>query len=74
MATSTGVRESVRAGGAPAFLSRRAVEADLERGALVLVRTSGLTVGRLFRAVWVGGAQPPAGPVRDLLALALRTP
>lgn len=70
--TSTAVRETVRAGGAPAFLSRHAVEADLRAGTLVLVKTSDLTVSRLLRAVWVGGADPPAGPVRDLLAVVAR--
>ena len=70
--TSAAVRETVRAGGAPAFLSRLAVEADLRAGTLVLVRTSDLTVSRLLRAVWVGGADPPAGPVRDLLAVVAR--
>ena len=72
--TSAAVRETVRAGGAPAFLSRYAVEADLRAGTLVGLRTSGLAVGRVLRAVWVGGSEPPAGPVRDLLAVATRTP
>lgn len=72
--TSTAVRETVRAGGAPAFLSRHAVEADLRAGTLALVRTRDLTVSRQLRAVWVGGADPPAGPVRDLLAVVERIP
>ena len=72
--TSAAVRETVRAGGAPAFLSRRAVETDLRSGGLVQVRTSGLALTRTLRAVWVGSATPPAGPVRDLLAVAARTP
>ena len=72
--TSAGVRETVRAGGAPAFLSRRAVEADLRTGALVEVRISGLLLTRTLRAVWVGGSEPPAGPVRDLLAVVARMP
>lgn len=67
--TSAGVRETVRAGGAPAFISRRAVDADLRSGALVRVRTSGLELTRTLRAVWVGGTRPPAGPARDLLAV-----
>ncbi len=68
--TSTGLREAVRAGGAPAFISRRAVSTDLDSGALVEVRTIDLDLTRIFRAVWSGQAQPPAGPVRDLLAVA----
>ena len=70
--TSTASRETVRAGGAPAFLSRHAVEADLRARTLVVVRTSDLSVTRALRAVWVGGTEPPAGPVRDLLAVATR--
>ena len=71
--TSAAVRETVRAGGAPAFLSGHAVEADLKAGSLTRLRTTGLDVGRALRAVWVGGTEPPAGPVRDLLAVAMRT-
>jgi molybdate transport repressor ModE-like protein len=70
--TSTAVRESVRAGGAPAFLSRHAVETDLRARTLVVVRTSDLVVSRALRAVWVGGAEPPPGPARDLLAVVAR--
>lgn len=68
--TSTRVREAVRAGSAPAFLSRRTITHDLHSGALVVVPTTGLRHGRTFRAVWSGGPDPPAGPVRDLLAIA----
>ena len=70
VSTSTAVRETVRAGGAPAFLSRFAVEADLRSGTLVRLRTSDLDTTRLLRAVWVGRAEVPAGPIRDLLAVA----
>lgn len=66
------MRESVRAGGAPAFLSRRTVDPDVASGALMIVPTAGLDLTRILRAVWVGGAMPPAGPVRDLLAIASR--
>lgn len=70
VSTSTGVREAIRAGGAPGFLSRRTVQADLDSGSLREIPTTGLALQRKFRAVWVGGARPPAGPVRDLLAVA----
>ena len=73
LTTATAVRESVRAGGGPAFLSRRVVERDLAAGHLVEVRTSGLALRRVFRAVWVGSAAPAAGPVRDLVAIARLT-
>nr|WP_231747524.1 LysR family transcriptional regulator [Auraticoccus cholistanensis] len=68
--TSTGAREAVRAGSGPAFLSRRTVAHELATGALVVVPTTGLDLTRTFRAVWVGGGEPPAGPVRDLVAVA----
>lgn len=72
LTTNAAVVGSVRAGGPPAFLSRRAVERDLESGLLVAVPTTGLDLRRRFTAVWVGGRTPPAGPVRDLLAIAGR--
>ncbi|CUR59499.1 putative transcription regulator (LysR family) [metagenome] len=70
LTTATAVREAVRAGSAPAFLSRRVVERDLASGQLAEVPTSGLELTRSFRAVWVGTASPPAGPARDLVAIA----
>ena len=39
---------------------------DLRPGAIV----RDLDLRRSLRAVWVGGSTPPAGPVRDLLAIA----
>jgi len=70
LTTATAIRESVLAGSAPAFLSRRVVVRDLDAGHLVGVRTPDLDLHRVFRAVWVGSAQPPAGPVRDLVSIA----
>ncbi|MET0929827.1 MAG: LysR family transcriptional regulator [Aeromicrobium sp.] len=70
LTTSSAVRSSVRAGGAPAFLSSLVVEHDLASGHLVAVATTGLDLRRTFRAVWTGSDTPPAGPVRDLLGLA----
>lgn len=70
LTTASAVREAVRAGSAPAFLSRRLVDRDVDAGHLVVVPTSGLALRRTFRAVWVGSATPPAGPVRDLVAIA----
>ncbi|WP_148614848.1 LysR family transcriptional regulator [Nocardioides rubriscoriae] len=69
LTTTTAVREAVLAGSAPAFLSTRVVTRDLESGHLVAVPTE-LDLRRRFRAIWVGSAQPPAGPVRDLVAIA----
>ncbi|WP_367649142.1 LysR substrate-binding domain-containing protein [Aeromicrobium stalagmiti] len=69
LTTSSAVRASVRAGGAPAVVSRLVVGADLESGQLVEVPTPGLRMRRTFRAVWSGPAAPPAGPIRELLGL-----
>ncbi|MBS2936760.1 LysR family transcriptional regulator [Nocardioides sp. J2M5] len=71
LTTATAVRESVLAGGAPAFLSRRVVDREVDAGHLVAVATT-LDLRREFRAVWTGGPHPPAGPARDLVALARR--
>lgn len=72
LTTSTAVRASVRAGGAPAFLSSLVVEPDIASGHLVTVPTDGLALRRTFRAVWAGTGIPPSGPVRELLGLASR--
>lgn len=70
LTTATAVLEAVLAGSAPAFLSRRVVARALRSGDLVVVPTRGLDLTRVFRAVWVGTQQPPAGPVRELVAIA----
>ena len=70
LTTATAVREAVLAGSAPAFLSRRVVARDLDAGRLATVATTGLDLTRVFRAIWVGSRQPPAGPVRDLVGIA----
>lgn len=73
LTTTVALLASVRAGGAPAFVSDRSVQRELDAGQLVRVPTTGLDLTRLFAAVWVGGPRPPAGPLRDLLAIAART-
>ncbi len=70
LTTATTIRAAVLAQGAPAFLSRRLVGPDLATGQLVEVPTDDLDLTRVFRAVWVGARHPPAGPVRDLIAIA----
>jgi molybdate transport repressor ModE-like protein len=70
LASNTAILTTVRAGGAPAFVSRRAAAAELSLGTLVALPVAGLDLSRQFRAAWVGGPRPPAGPVRDLLAIA----
>lgn len=73
LTTTAAVIAAVRAGGAPAFVSTRTVAREIESGQLVEVATSGLDLRRVFTAVWVGRQRPPAGPVRDLLAIAQRS-
>ena len=73
LTTAAAVRAAVVAGSSPAFLSRRMVARDLDAGHLVAVPTGGLRLDRVFRAVWLGTKQPPAGPVRDLVAIARAT-
>jgi molybdate transport repressor ModE-like protein len=67
MPTASGVRAATVAGAGPAVISRLAVEDDLAMGRLVLVPTGGLELHRPLRAIWLGGATPPAGPARDLV-------
>jgi molybdate transport repressor ModE-like protein len=67
MPTASGVRAATVAGAGPAVISRLAVEDDLAMGRLVLVPTNGLDLHRPLRAIWLGGATPPAGPARDLV-------
>ncbi|MCW2806388.1 MAG: ModE molybdate transport repressor protein [Marmoricola sp.] len=74
LTTTSAVLASVRAGSPPAFVSRRAVSREIESGQLVEVATRDLDLRRVFTAVWVGGPRPPAGAVRDLLAIAARLP
>ncbi|GAA1927027.1 LysR family transcriptional regulator [Nocardioides lentus] len=70
LTTSTALREAVLAGAAPAVVSRRTVAAPLAAGDLVAVPLADLDLTRRLRAVWVGRRTPPAGPVRDLVAIA----
>jgi molybdate transport repressor ModE-like protein len=73
LSTSTAVRESVRAGSAPTVISSHAVEADIASGRLVRLELIGLDLRRTLRAIWIGDPTPPAGPVREMLAVAKRS-
>lgn len=72
LTTTTAVRQAVRAGAGPAVLSLLAVREALAAGTLAVVPVAGLDLNRRLRAVWAGPPQPPAGPARDLLAVARR--
>lgn len=72
LSTTAAVRGAVLAGAGPAVLSELAVSEDLAAGRLRRVPVVGLDLVRSLRAVWLGPRRPPAGPVRDLIALAAR--
>ncbi|WP_436521212.1 LysR family transcriptional regulator [Actinoplanes sp. HUAS TT8] len=67
LSTTAAVRAAVLAGGAPAVVSRLAVEDDLRAGRLRHVPLPGLTLPRDLLAIWTGPRTPPAGAVRTLL-------
>lgn len=71
LSSSAAVRASIAAGVAPGALSALAVADDLALGRLVAVGVADLDLRRTFRAVWAGGREPPAGPARALLCLAV---
>ncbi|WP_460869064.1 LysR family transcriptional regulator [Rhodococcus aerolatus] len=70
LASAAAVRAAVAAGVAPGALSTLAVADDLALGRLVPVAVAGVDLHRVLRAVWRTGAEPPAGPARDLVAIA----
>jgi DNA-binding transcriptional LysR family regulator len=72
LSTTTAVRQAVRAGAGPAVLSLLAVRENVAAGLLAVIPVPDLDLGRRLRAVWAGGTQPPAGPARDLMAVAIR--
>jgi DNA-binding transcriptional LysR family regulator len=70
LSTTAAVRAAVLAGAGPAVLSHLVVADDLATGRLRAVPITGLDLTRALRAIWLGSRTPPAGPVRDLIALA----
>jgi len=72
LTTSTAIRQAVSAGAGPAVLSILAVHDVLAAGLLTVVPVAGIDFQRKLRAVWLGADQPPAGPPRDLVAIAAR--
>jgi DNA-binding transcriptional LysR family regulator len=73
LSSTAAVRAAVAAGAGPAVLGAHAVRDDLVTGRLVAVTVSGLDLTRRLNAVWRDGAQPPAGPARELVARAVRS-
>ncbi|NNG40475.1 LysR family transcriptional regulator [Flexivirga sp. ID2601S] len=69
--SNAAVRVSVASGGAPAVLSRLAVDDALAAGSLCEVPVAGLDLRRPLRAVWTGPRRL-GGAAADLLAVASR--
>lgn len=70
LSSTAAVRSAVAAGAGPAALGAHAVRDDLATGRLVRVAVRGIDLTRRLHAVWQGGARPPEGPARDLVAWA----
>jgi DNA-binding transcriptional LysR family regulator len=74
LSTTSAVRAAVLAGAGPAVLSELAVADDLASHRLGRVPVSGIDLRRELRVIWMGPRNPPAGPVRDLVAHILSQP
>ncbi|WP_435770849.1 LysR family transcriptional regulator [Nocardioides sp. SYSU DS0651] len=72
LSSTASVRAAVAAGAGPAAVGAHAVRDDLATGRLVQVTVTGLDLTRQLHAVWKGGAHPPEGPARDLVAWAVQ--
>ncbi|RBY76114.1 LysR family transcriptional regulator [Geodermatophilus sp. TF02-6] len=70
LSNAAAVRAAIIAGAGPGALSSLAVADDLALGRLRTVDVPGLDLRRQLRAVWLGPPVPPAGAVRDLVAVA----
>ncbi|TGN63811.1 LysR family transcriptional regulator [Nocardioides eburneiflavus] len=71
LASTAAVRAAVAAGAGPAALSEYAVRDDIASGRLTPISVTGLDLSRRLHAVWTRGANPPAGPARDLVQWAV---
>ncbi|WP_019630556.1 LysR family transcriptional regulator [Actinomadura atramentaria] len=69
LGSTTALKAAAVSGAGPVVVSELAVADELAGGRLVAVPVAGLDLRRPLRAVWPAG-QRPAGPARDLLALA----
>lgn len=69
LGSTSAVRSAVLDGNSPTVISRLAVAAELESGALVEVRVAGLSIERQLRAVWPVGSPPPQLAVELLTGL-----
>ncbi|MFG2146415.1 LysR family transcriptional regulator [Streptomyces sp. NPDC048696] len=71
LSSTTAIKTATADGLGPTVLSSLAVDAELAAGTLKAVPVSGFEAGRTLRAVWPRGGRP-AGPARDLYAIARR--
>jgi len=72
LASTAAVRAAIAAGTAPGAISALAVADDLALGRLVEVPIRDLDLRRKLRAIWRSSQEPPAGPARALVAIAMR--
>ncbi|WP_354254699.1 LysR substrate-binding domain-containing protein [Arthrobacter sp. UYEF21] len=70
LSTTAAVRTAIAAGTGPGVLAALAVRDDLLLHRLVAIPVSGTPMRRPLTAIWATGATPPAGPARDLVAIA----
>ncbi|KAA1421224.1 LysR family transcriptional regulator [Nocardioides humilatus] len=70
LSSTAAVRSAVTAGAGPAAVGAHAIRDDLATGRLVRIDVAGLDLTRRLHAVWRGGAHPPEGAARDLVAWA----
>jgi DNA-binding transcriptional LysR family regulator len=68
LTSAAAMKAAVLAGAGPAAMSKLAVADDLAVGRLHAITIPELDLRRKFRAIWVGGRNPPAGATRDLLS------
>lgn len=68
LTSAAAMRAAVLAGAGPAAMSQLAVADDLAIGRLHAITIPELDLRRKFRAIWIGGRNPPAGAIRDLLS------
>ncbi|MFI5776360.1 LysR family transcriptional regulator [Nocardia sp. NPDC051570] len=72
LSSTTAIKSAVAEGVGPAVLSSLAVRTELIEGVLMSPTLTDLDLSRPLRAIWPHG-QRPAGPARDLLAVAQKT-
>ncbi|MFE6835043.1 LysR family transcriptional regulator [Streptomyces sp. NPDC057705] len=71
LSSTTAIKTAAAAGVGPAVVSSLAVSVELASGTLTSPTVAGFDMTRSLRAVWPQG-QRPAGPARDLYAIARR--